>query len=322
MGNSCQTPRHESEGRFEAETHCLRRAKWALSIASDYESWGYLRRSIKWYDIYQRSMACYVYLTFDDCFNERVKQADPDSYEPEELDGLRRDELINHAQEARNMYAYRCLLAQKYRKAKHPPKMLKPVGLTNPQWTFWLELISTTDDVEHRLELMGVLKKQSRATQANIIHKQAKEEAAAASMTAQQSTTVDFKPNITISPTVNPTISPNISGATANPTMAQSGSGPVTGGAASATVNHVPESAPAPGAPTPNGGAPGGVPMMQPIQTPNGLLYPVMPPQGLMYVPMAGSGTYAAPPPATAAGDAGFAYAPSAPPMAPPTPGL
>ncbi len=61
--------------------------------------------------------------------------------------------------------------------------------------------------------------------------------------------------------------------------------------------------------------------MMQPIQTPSGLLYPMMTPQGLMYVPMAGS-SYGAPPPATgmSQSEAGFAYNPSAPPLAPRTP--
>lgn len=33
----------------------------ALSIASDYEDWGYLRRSIKWYQTFQRCMALYVF---------------------------------------------------------------------------------------------------------------------------------------------------------------------------------------------------------------------------------------------------------------------
>lgn len=34
----------------------------ALAIASDYESWKCLRRAIKWYNAYQRNMACYLFV--------------------------------------------------------------------------------------------------------------------------------------------------------------------------------------------------------------------------------------------------------------------
>jgi hypothetical protein len=34
----------------------------ASTIASDYESWKYLRRAIKWYNAYQQCMACYLFL--------------------------------------------------------------------------------------------------------------------------------------------------------------------------------------------------------------------------------------------------------------------
>lgn len=308
MGNLCQTPAHEDAARFSAETNQLRKAKLASTIASDYESWKYLRRAIKWYNAYQQCMACYLFLQFEENFKRRMDTVMCDS---EELDCRQRDQLINHAQEARNMYAYSMQLVEKYRKDnfQDPPELERPSRLTQPRWAMWINLLSASeeddgeDGLEDMLERMGVLKKQSRKTQMRAKHK-AKEAAAATSRASRHSTTFDFKPSIHISPT----ISPNTCGGTANPTVAQSGSSAAAGGAAAAASHGR----------TAAGGSSGGAPSMQPIQTPNGLLYPVMTSQGLMYVPGGSSSAAAAAgvPPS----DPGYAYAPSAPPLAPRTP--
>jgi hypothetical protein len=67
----------------------------ASTIASDYESWKYLRRAIKWYNAYQQCMACYLFLQFEENFKRRMDTVMCDS---EELDCRQRDQLINHAQ--------------------------------------------------------------------------------------------------------------------------------------------------------------------------------------------------------------------------------